>query len=453
MKKKVGIIASAIATSAVCASMIVGSTFALFTSNDSVNIAVTSGKVNVTASITEGASVSTLGGEALGSVSVEGKNVNLNNIAPGDKFEFSVGAANSSTVSVKYRVKLECTGGYFLMSAFNVTLGGQTVKGPKVMTTGWAEFEGDDLQVPLIIELPEDANNLYADLNTKMAVTLEAVQGNAVAASEAEIELLNCPIYEVATADEFVAAIAEENACVIMTNDIHVKEGILLEKSATIMGNGYSIYSTASRGIRITANDVELMMKNVNVLRENNANLERAVQIDVNMTGATVTIDGCELEATYYAVNICNGASVELVIKNSEITGWSAINAWSARYTIVVEDSILRGINDKSYSAEGWNGFGVVVIEGDTTGKTDNHAAEIDIALTRCTIIAESKTGNIQKAILFNSNSKSNNVVLTDCTIELENEDCVDFVDNGTDNKLVIINDGVRTEVVPFAQD
>ena len=51
-KKKVGIIASSVAAIAVCSSMVVGSTFALFTSEDSVNIAVTSGKVNATASVT-----------------------------------------------------------------------------------------------------------------------------------------------------------------------------------------------------------------------------------------------------------------------------------------------------------------------------------------------------------------------------------------------------------------
>ena len=38
-------------TIAVCLTLIAGSTFALFTSEDAVNIAVTSGKVNVTATV------------------------------------------------------------------------------------------------------------------------------------------------------------------------------------------------------------------------------------------------------------------------------------------------------------------------------------------------------------------------------------------------------------------
>ena len=50
MKKK---ITSAVLTIVLCLSLIAGSTYALFTSEDTVNIAVTSGKVNVVATITE----------------------------------------------------------------------------------------------------------------------------------------------------------------------------------------------------------------------------------------------------------------------------------------------------------------------------------------------------------------------------------------------------------------
>ena len=51
MKKK--LIITSILSMVMCVSLIIGATFALFTSEDNVNIAVTSGKVNVTAHIDE----------------------------------------------------------------------------------------------------------------------------------------------------------------------------------------------------------------------------------------------------------------------------------------------------------------------------------------------------------------------------------------------------------------
>ena len=50
MKKK--ILLSSILTIALCLSLIAGSTFALFTSESKVNIAVTSGKVEMLANVT-----------------------------------------------------------------------------------------------------------------------------------------------------------------------------------------------------------------------------------------------------------------------------------------------------------------------------------------------------------------------------------------------------------------
>ena len=53
MKNKKKILLSSVMVIALCLSLIAGSTFALFTSESKVNIAVTSGKVDVKASITD----------------------------------------------------------------------------------------------------------------------------------------------------------------------------------------------------------------------------------------------------------------------------------------------------------------------------------------------------------------------------------------------------------------
>lgn len=242
------------------------------------------------------------------------------------------------------------------------------------------------------------------------------------------------------TTKEGLLAAVKVGGEINLANDIIMDEWICAETSLILNGNGHSIISSATRIVLIEACDISVDLRNVKLLRNGNNAVESAVSVSPNMTGIKLTIDNCELEGSYYTINICNGVDVDLTVKNSKITGWGAINAWSAKYTIDVTDSTLIGINDKPYDAAGWNGFGTVVIEGDTTNKTEDHASEVDIALTRCKIVAESKTGNIQKAILFNEKSKSNNVILTDCEIELENENCLVVLDDGTDNHFEMID-------------
>ena len=77
MKNK--IIVSSILTIALCLSMIAGYTFALFTSESQVNVAVTSGEVKVVATAGAVTYGSTLG-STLGSVNATGSNITLTNI-------------------------------------------------------------------------------------------------------------------------------------------------------------------------------------------------------------------------------------------------------------------------------------------------------------------------------------------------------------------------------------
>ena len=112
MKKKALI--SSVLTIAICLSLIAGSTFALFTSESSVNIAVTSGKVDVTAVIDETTLATTSMGLAQtngafangGSATFdENAKLHLTNMTPGDKATFTIKVTNNSNVDVQYRVK------------------------------------------------------------------------------------------------------------------------------------------------------------------------------------------------------------------------------------------------------------------------------------------------------------------------------------------------------------
>ena len=204
----------------------------------------------------------------------------------------------------------------------------------------------------------------------------------------------------------------------------------------TIEGNNHAITTTAGRGIWVDANNVDLNLNNLSV---SGTNCERGVQVNGGITGVTLNIVNCEITATYYSLNICDDASVNLSVDNSTITGWSAINAWSAEYTISVTNSQLIGLNDKNYNANGWNNFATVVLEGDTTGQTTTGSSSVTVYIANTTIAANSTTGNHQSAIGFNLNSRNNIVVIDNCTFSFENSELNDqYYNNGENNSLII---------------
>ena len=111
---------SSILTIALCVSMIAGSTFALFTSKDSVDVSVKAAKVNITANV-ENIALSSMGvASADGKTFANGGTAEydnesgvftLTNIAPGDKVNFDIKVTNNSDIAIQYRVKWTVEGG------------------------------------------------------------------------------------------------------------------------------------------------------------------------------------------------------------------------------------------------------------------------------------------------------------------------------------------------------
>ena len=188
------IILSSILTIALCFSLIAGSTFALFTSESEVNVAVTSGKVSVVATATAPTVGSTLG-SALGTASVANNNITIENLVPGDFVDFNIDVVNSSTVTVKYRTVITISGDADLTNALVVSFGGKTAE---EASSDWATLavgEGN-ANVAVRISLPEDAGNECQNKTCTITYVVEAVQGNYVEATKVE------------SADEFKSAIS-----------------------------------------------------------------------------------------------------------------------------------------------------------------------------------------------------------------------------------------------------
>ena len=221
MKKKA--LVSSILVIALCLSLIAGSTYALFTDSKTVNIAVTSGDVEVYAWMTEPTLYSAKGPVAAhddqylkdehdayyehelqanefingGYATNDGANLEIFKITPGDKLEFKVNVQNTGDVAMRYRYIIKLAPGDTETLSHGMVLtthAGKDYEGFKSFTSEWFQTvnPGETRDHTLALELPVYANNdyqtEYTDLangigdikNVKYTVTVEAVQSNAV---------------------------------------------------------------------------------------------------------------------------------------------------------------------------------------------------------------------------------------------------------------------------------
>lgn len=184
---KRSVIITAILAIIMCASLAAGATFALFTSNSSVNIAVTSGNVEVTASVVDIKKFyvdehgETVNGKLFSGDATfdEGAHtVTLSNVLPKDTVEFKVKVVNGSNVAIKYRMVMSLVEDNGLFSSLDITLNGKKFYG-YTSGTKYALLEAEQqiAAIPVVISIPEGAtcNNTACKLTYKV----EAVQGNA----------------------------------------------------------------------------------------------------------------------------------------------------------------------------------------------------------------------------------------------------------------------------------
>ncbi len=192
MKKKALI--TSILSIVACLCLMTGATFALFTSTSTVNIAVSSGGVEVTAKVnvdsvkyktltvtswtdaTDG--VTTFDGIGSKATVTEDK-VKLENVVPGDSLKFEVVINNASTVAVKTRTVIENdvskdTG---LFELLEVKVDDRDFNDAVVSDWETINPGSADVIVPVEIVFPESATK--QGTSCEIVVLVEAVQGNA----------------------------------------------------------------------------------------------------------------------------------------------------------------------------------------------------------------------------------------------------------------------------------
>ncbi len=184
MKKKALI--TSILSIVMCLCLMTGATFALFTSTSTVNIAVSSGKVEVVASVngfeyktlqnpnwTTAVNNYTVFDDINGFAKLDGNTLTLQGIVPGDAVKVDVKIENNSTVDVKYKAKALFYGTVGELKASVTNADGTE------LYLGWQDLiDGADVQnLCVIVELPEDAT--IQGIDAKVEIIVEAVQGNA----------------------------------------------------------------------------------------------------------------------------------------------------------------------------------------------------------------------------------------------------------------------------------
>lgn len=199
MKSVKKMLAASIATIALSAAVISGSTYAIFTSEASTNIAVTAGKVKIeaAASLTTAYSYdwdasaeddvktdATLNNSIYtftngGTAELKDGVVTLTNITPGDHVEVTINITNYSNVATKYMVKISDAEGE-LADALSVT--GEGTDSWVALAAATDATNGTEVSTSVTITIGLDKETVgddYQELSGSIEIKVYAIQGNA----------------------------------------------------------------------------------------------------------------------------------------------------------------------------------------------------------------------------------------------------------------------------------
>ena len=210
MKKrtKISLVLSSAAAILLAGSIMAGGTYALFTSESKTNIVVSSGKVDVSASIKD---VYTYTGKDLTEDTAEDSDniklstsyaglsngqfmnggtasydavsntLTLDKMTPGDKVTFNINLTNNdSNVKFKYQTIISCESDDGLLSGLEFKINSTKFDGLN-NKSDW--IDGDGLTTSVLncsVFLPCNAGNEYQGKSCKVSYTIKAVQGNAL---------------------------------------------------------------------------------------------------------------------------------------------------------------------------------------------------------------------------------------------------------------------------------
>ena len=322
MKKTKKLILGSALAIGFCTSLMVGTTYALFTSESEVNIAVTSANVSLSAKV-DANSVYTkqldteyqagVLGTYCGNVKVEENgDVTFANVVTGDAIKFDIVMSNTSSIAVKYRTAWECDNAEMLKSLTFKVNNAVCVAG----TGLWKPLAVGEAPEKLTVEIEmNDVADATVQHTCTLAFRVEAVQGNGDTIGNE---------HEVAKADELLSALNKAKAgdTVTLTSSVENVTVPTLTKDVTINLGGNTL--TVNKPMNIT----------------NGAN--------VVISGGTVTNANCDSnEGTNRAIGVHGDSVLTLNNVNVEAATKSAQAVYT--YGLVVYDKAQVTVNGGNF--------------------------------------------------------------------------------------------------------
>ncbi len=207
---------------------------------------------------------------------------------------------------------------------------------------------------------------------------------------------------------------AQDGDTVYMNGDASLTETLVIDKAIVLEGNGYAITTSASRGINVSASAT---IQNLSLHSQSG---ERGINVigEVVLLLDGVTVDG----VSHYALNVArSGAGSEITVRNSNLSGWAAINVWGEGTEVSVEDTVLYGYN--KYVGEH---FGVVVVNDPGIALSVSGNSEI---------IAEAVDGAVQNIVQL-TKSEEEDVDATEANVSVSGT--VKIVSGNSQNTLTV---------------
>ena len=199
-------------------------------------------------------------------------------------------------------------------------------------------------------------------------------------------------------ADELLEAF--DTGYVLLKTDAVFSEPIRIQNDLTIVGNNkildeahltYDSSANSTINVNGATEDITVTMSGVTV--ENTIDTyARGLNLGNNTGKVTLVLEDVTIESYYYALNLTssNSGGVEIIVRNSTIKGWAAVNVWS-QVNATFENCTIIG---DSVTPDPTDTFAAIVING-TSEYGTSHAEGSKLTFKNCTIETVSDVDNM----------------------------------------------------------
>ena len=342
-KSKKRALISSLVVMAICFTMLIGSTFAWFTdSASSTGNVITTGTLDVKLTQKDAnGNYTEVNGPVFDNVLWE----------PNATYVEYFRIENAGTLALKLGVALNVTD---VTKNLNEVLEYAVVEGTTVSgwTSGTAVAVGNNVTTidgltlapratydfALAVHMDHNAGNTYQDASITFDVNVAATQATYESDTFGDKYDAGAGVPTVATADEFVAALANGGE-VALANDITLTSKAVITEDTVIYGNGNTItYTGSDRVITVenTTPDVNLTVSGLNIVTTGYSNRG----INYNASGNLV-VENCSITSENGRINYAislpgSSANANVTIKNTTVDSYICVNVWGANSVVNV---------------------------------------------------------------------------------------------------------------------